>query len=122
MQTTSSFKFSDESLNRRLISLLTKGKIKHSIDKDGAIHYAANVENAVENDLIGSIRDEVFPAWQILTCPSDWAATYREYMVDHDIPFREELSNGELWFLLPQNFRPHRWKLERPMKTQRLAM
>ena len=61
-----------------------------------------------------SIRDKVFPSWQVLTCPKDWIERYRDYMNRHGIPFKEELSDGELWFLIPRKYRPHAWKLDDP--------
>jgi len=117
-----SFKFLDDDLNQRLLALLTKGKIGHRVDKEGVIHYSLDDEEAVENDLICLIRDKVFPSWQVLTCPRDWIVRYEEYMRSHRIPFHEELSNGELWFLLPRKYRPHRWKLDDPVKAERMAM
>jgi hypothetical protein len=122
MHNQNSFKFVDERLNRRLLTLLRKSEVKHSIDKQGVIHYSATVADAVENDLICSIRDEAFPQWQVLTCPPDWIGSYREYMSGHGILFYEELSDGELWFLLPRRFRPHQWKLECPANADRIAI
>lgn len=107
-----SFRFLNKNLNRELIGLLKKAKIDHSIDRDGTVHYSSDDEEVVENDLICSIRDKVFPSWKVLNCPSDWTARYKEYMSHNDIPFQEELSNGELWFLIPGKHRPHSWKLE----------
>jgi hypothetical protein len=111
-----SFRFLDKELNLKLIGLVKKANIDHAIDKEGVIHYSADDEEVVGNDLICSIRDKTLPSWQVLTCPSDWIERYRDYMSRHNIPFREELSNGELWFLIPRKCRPHSWKLERPTK------
>lgn len=108
---TLSFKFLEDDLNRRLIALL-KNEIGHAVDENGVIHYSPRDEWSVENDLIGSIRDRVFSPWQVLSCPKEWAERYRRYMVKHDISFKEELSDGQLWFLLPRKYRPHRWKLD----------
>ena len=107
-----SFKFVDESLNRRLIDLLKKSGVEHCIDKAGVIHYSPNHEELIENELIGSIRARVFPSWQVLTCPRGWTNRYKRYMVQHNIPFKEELAVGRLWFLIPRKYRPHSWKLE----------
>jgi hypothetical protein len=107
-----SFKFLDKELNRELVRLFKKCKIDHSIGTDGTVHYSPDNEEVVGNNLICSIRDKVFSSWQVLTCPPDWTARYQEYMGCHGIPFREELSNGELWFLLPRQYRPHSWKLD----------
>ena|SRR6266487_5362429 len=114
------FKFLDHDLNRRLHILLQKHKIDHFVDKDGAVHYSSNDAEIVDNDFVCPIRDRVFPAWQILTCPTDWIAQYKEYMGNHSVPFEEELSNGVLWFLIPRKYRPHSWKLDPPSRTQRL--
>ncbi len=109
-----SFQFQDAELNRRLIALLKKNAVRHSVDKQGAIHYSPDNVELVENDLISSIRYEVFPSWQILTCPEDWIRCYRDYMARHAIPFTEEIHDGERWFLIPRKYRPHSWKLEEP--------
>src|SRR5438132_11713968 len=97
-----SFRFLDGDLNDRFIALLNKARIKYTIDQVGAAHYSPDDVAIVENELLSSIRHKVFPSWQILTCPRDWAGRYRDYMSGHRIPFREELSNGELWFLIPR--------------------
>jgi len=122
MGKNNSFKFLDDDLNRQLIALLKKAKIKHDIDKHGVVHYSPLDDEFVENDLICSIRDKVFPSWQVLTCPRDWAVRYKKYMSRRGIPFHEEFSNGELWFLLPRTYRPDRWNLLGPANPERLAM
>lgn len=109
-----SFRFVDNDLNHELIRLLKKAKVGHSVDKAGVIHYSEVDGLLVQNDLICSIRDQLLPAWQILTCPPEWRETYRDYMERHHIPYREELSNGELWFLIDRRYRPHAWKLDDP--------
>jgi hypothetical protein len=111
MRSTLSFRFVEDDLNRRLITLLKENAIRHSVDKNGVIHYSPDDEESVENDLISSIRNCVFPSWQVLSCPKNWTKRYKEYMTEHDIPFKEELIDGQLWFLLPQKHRPQRWKL-----------
>ena len=120
MNRISSFRFVDDRLNQRLVSLLKKSKVDHSIDKNGVIHYSARVQEAVEN-LICSVRNRVFRPWQVLTFPTDWTRRYLEYISHRRIPFREELSNGELWLLLPRKYRPHSWKLENFSKKERFA-
>jgi hypothetical protein len=117
MGATLSFRFAEDDLNRRLIALLKRNEIRHSVDKNGVIHYSPEDEELVENDLISSIRTRVFSSWQVLTCPKEWAERYKQYMARHDIPFKEEWSHGQLWFLLPQKFRPHRWKLHEEAAT-----
>jgi hypothetical protein len=111
MSSTLSFRFAEDDLNRRLIARLRKNRIRHSVEENGVIHYSREDEEAVENDLICSIRNRVFPSWQVLSCPKEWTQQYRQYMTHHDIPFTEELVDGQLWFLLPRKYRPHRWKL-----------
>src|SRR5437870_4797416 len=96
------FRFADEALNQRLIQLLAKTGVQHRVAKDGTIHYSPNDEETVENDLISSIRDDVFSGWGILFCPASWAASYREYMSRREIPFKEELRNEQLCFLIPR--------------------
>jgi hypothetical protein len=117
-----SFRFLDDELNRQLLALLKQGEIGHEVGRDGIIRYSPADEEVIENDFICLIRDEVFPSWQLQTCPRSWAVRYRQYMNRHGIPFREELSNGELWFLLPRKYRPHRWKLDEPAKVERMAV
>jgi hypothetical protein len=107
-----SFRFAEDNLNRLLIALLKQHAIKHSVDEEGVIHYAPEDEEAVENDLIPSIRDRLFDDWQVLSCPKEDAERYQHYMARHDIPFKEERIDGQLCFLLPRKYRPHRWKLE----------
>lgn len=120
MQTKRSFRFLDECLNRQLIAAFGKSEIKHAVAKDGTIRYSPADEHAGE-DLICSVRAGVFPSWQILTCPPDWIAVYREYMNDHAIRFHEEIDDGTLWFLLSRRLRPHMWKLDCPMQAERIA-
>src|SRR5438132_14360635 len=119
---SNAFKFLDADLNQRLLNLLRKGKIKHEVGKDGIIYYSSDAEDIIENSFICPVRDQVFPSWQVLTCPRDWAERYKEYMSRHRIPFHEEFSNGEVWFLLPRNYRPGRWKRNDPMKPECMAI
>jgi hypothetical protein len=121
MEKANSFKFLDDDLNQQLMALFKKAKIKHSVSKDGIVCYSPDDEEVVENDLICAIRDKVFPSWQVLTCPREWIKRYKEYMGRHRVPFQEEWSNGEPWFLLPRKYRPHRWKLDGPTKAERVT-
>ena len=111
MPRTCSFKFVDDALNNRLRVLLQKAGIRHTVEKNGSVRYCSADEDLVENDLLSSIRNEVFPSWQVLTCPRGWAARYKQYMTARDIPFKEEVANNKVWFLIPGNYRPHSWKL-----------
>lgn len=112
MTRTRSFKFADDEWNRRLLALMQKAGIPGLIDKEGAVHYSLDDEKAVENDLIRSIRDEMFSSWQIVSCPKIWANRYKDHMIRHDVPFIEELIDGQLCFLIPRKYRPHAWKLD----------
>jgi len=89
---SNAFKFLDDDLNQRLLALLRKDKIKHEVGNDGIIRYSPDEEDVIENNFIFSIRDQVFPSWQVLTCPRDWAERYKEYMSRHRIPFHESDS------------------------------
>ncbi len=106
-----SFRFLDARLNRKLISLFKQERVPHRVDDDGVIHFSSGDEEVVENDLIGPLRASVFPDWQVLTCPGDWTNRYKAYMVSHKIRFTEELADGQLWFLIPGNVKPHFWDL-----------
>ena len=105
-----SFKFMDDRLQRRLLTLLNRESVPCRVDNRGVVHYSSTIERLVQNELISAIRSQAFPKWQILTCPKDWLSRYRKYMVARRIPFQEELSDGQVWFLLPQKYRPHSWK------------
>jgi len=107
------FRFLDDELNRRLLSLLKGKQVEHSVDKAGCIRYSETDEELMDG-LIGTIRANVFPHWQVLTCPEEWVEVYKRYMTDHGIPFRVEWTGDELWFLIPRKYRPHVWKLEEP--------
>src|SRR5207237_6881091 len=114
-----SFRFVDDELNNKLIRRLQKAEARHRVDRSGIVHYSPIDEELVGNDLICSVRDEVFPSWQIVSCPPEWTDSYRHYMTQHEIPFIEEMSGDELRFLIPSRFRPHSWKLEEPVSRQR---
>jgi hypothetical protein len=122
MKKRHTFKFLDDDLNRQFIALMKKTDVPHHVGRDGTVHYSSDDE-VVENEAICSIRDRVFPSWQVLTCPRSWIGSYRTYMSQRRIPFHEELSNGDLWFLLPRKYRPHMWKLDAPpKKAERVAL
>ena len=112
MNRTCTFKFMDENLNRRLLALVKKAQVEHTIDVEGVLHYSAKDEDTIGNELIPSIRDDVFSSWQILSCPPDATERYRHYMRRHDVPFAEELIDNQVCFLLARKYRPHSWKLQ----------
>lgn len=118
----SCFRFLDDRLNKMLIARLSESGIRHSVQKDGTIKYSAEHDSVVENEFISSVRNEAFPSWQVLTCPPEWICSYKRYMLDGSIPYFEELSNGELWFLIPRKFRPQTWKLRVPTEAERVAV
>src|SRR5690242_16234020 len=111
MSLTHSFKFVDEDLNRRFLARVKKTRINHRVDKRGVVHYSPGDDELVESSLLEPIRNEVFSAWQVLSCPADWTERYRQYMARRAIPFEEELANDQVCFLLPREYRPHAWKL-----------
>src|SRR5215813_11508523 len=110
MRRTYSFAFLDNSLQKRLIARVRQHNIPHSIDERMVIHYPSTIELVMGNQIISSIRSEVFPTWQTLSFPRGWAARYRGYLHRRRIPYREEISNGRLGLLIPGNYRPHQWK------------
>ena len=117
MAMTYSFKFVDDVFNRRLIELLTRNRLEHFVGKDGFIRYSPQDVERMENELIRSVRDGVFPSWQIISCPKDWAERYKAYMIQHKVPFAEELIDTQLCFLIPRAYRPHSWRLEGKNKS-----
>jgi len=119
MNRTHSFKFMNDTLNLRLIGLLKKANIDYTVGRDGAIRYSACDERIVGNELIRTIRNGVFSAWQILSCPRDWIERYKRYMRRKHVPFSEELINNQLCLLLPRKYRPHSWKLDEAADSQR---
>lgn len=115
------FRFVDDGLQRKFVEMLAQSGLAHRIDRDGVIHFSPDDEDVIENDLICSIRDAVFPSWQVLTCPPDWVGRYHDYMTEHSVPFQEEVADGERWFLLPRKYRPHSWKLGAGVRPTELA-
>jgi hypothetical protein len=102
----------NDKLNLRLVGLLKKANIDYALGRDGVIHYSSRDEAVVGNELIRTIRKEVFPDWQLLSCPKDWVERYKRYMTDKHVEFSEELINNQQCFLLPRKYRPHSWKVD----------
>ena len=75
------------------------------------LHYSPDDVEIVENELICAIREQVFATWQVVTCPPDWVDRYRQFMTKKGVPFREELADEEVWFLIPRKYRPNLWNL-----------
>jgi hypothetical protein len=80
------------------------------VDDEGLIHYSNSDIDVVENVLINSLRSSVFPTWQVLSCPVDWVKRYERYMQKHGVHYRIEVSDGQVNFLIPGSYNPHRWK------------
>ena len=111
MSESYSFRFADKDLNQRLVALLKRERVEHFVDAEGAVHYAKADEETVGNELIRTLRNRIFPSWQVLSCPRSWADRYKAYMDAHGVPFCEEWINHQLCFLIPRKYRPHSWKL-----------
>lgn len=107
-----SFRFVDQDLNRQLLTLLNESKVPHTLDAEGTIMYSAKYEDVVGSELIPRVRDRQFASWQVLSCPSDWLDRYKLYMNRNHVPFKEEIVDGEVSFLIPGNYRPHSWQLD----------
>src|SRR6266478_354633 len=91
-----SFRFVDNKLNDKLISLIAKSGIKHRIDKEGIIHYSPDDEEVIGNEILPAVRNKLFSSWQIISCPRDWAERYKRYMIRRDVSFVEELIANQL--------------------------
>jgi len=110
----------DEALHQKLLALLrTKAKGKFTVDVNRVVHYSHDHEDLIGNDIICAVREEAFPSWQLVMFPAHWAQSYKDYMTAHDIPFREELRDGQLRLLIPRRYRPHSWKLNPPIAAPR---
>jgi hypothetical protein len=83
----------------------------HAVGVDGRIYYHSSDEESFE-DILAPVRAAAFPAWQVLSSPSDWLQKYRDEMKQRKIPYHEELNNGSVEFLLPRSARPHSWQME----------
>ena len=106
-----SFRFANAALNNELLVRLRMAKVRHSRASDGSIRYWAGDEERFENDVLGPIRDRIFPSWQLVFCPADWAARYKAYMTRHKVPFEEQWTDDQPCFVIPRQYRPHNWKL-----------
>jgi hypothetical protein len=107
---TLAFRFQDEHLNDQLAELLEQRRIQFTRDKKGNIIYDSDFEEIVENEVINSIRDQIFPFWKLLSAPDDWLERYQTYMQINKIPYLVEYADDEMNFLIPGNFNPHRWR------------
>jgi hypothetical protein len=105
-----SFRFVKDALNQKLVSLLRRSDLDHSVAADGRVHYHSGDEERFE-DVLGRVRGDVFPEWQVLSFPQEWANLYRTAMADRAVSYEEELNNGSVEFLLSAHHRPHAWKI-----------
>ena len=79
-------------------------------DENGLIYFDPKDEEAIE-DILARVRNAQFNTWQILSCPSDWVNKYRYEMKRRQVPYFEELNDGQVEFLLPGDQEPHDWEL-----------
>jgi hypothetical protein len=112
-----SFRFVDGGLQADLLARVRSSGALHAVDADGTLRYASLEAELVENELICSVREQVFPDWHLFTLEGDETprprtmALYRAYMVEHGIPFAEEVADGSVWFLLPQGYDSFEWDI-----------
>jgi hypothetical protein len=112
MQYNQWFKFTNKKTNNYLIALLKKSKLDYSIDKDGKIHYSS-CDMIMFEDILCTIRQKIFPSsWQILSFPVEWETKYRQAIKKRKHPYQEEISNGNIKFLIDGNLKPHSWKID----------
>lgn len=105
-----SFRFADDELNRLLITRLRETAVEHAVRPDGGVDYPSDDEERFE-DALADVRGGVFPDWQVLSFPPDWAARYRSALAEHGAEFVEEVNNGEVEFLLAGHHEPHAWEV-----------
>jgi hypothetical protein len=103
------FRFLNDRLNFLFIQMLFGSGLRVIWDENGVIYYDANDEEAIE-DILAKIRSVQFSSWQVLSCPAEWVNKYRYEMKRRQVPFFEELNDGQVEFLLPGDEEPHDWK------------
>jgi hypothetical protein len=107
-----SFRFSDDQLQKRLVTLLEReGSIPYRLGKDDTLFFSEQDEERMENEFINRIRDSVFADWKLLFSPNDYISVYRAYMSSHNVPFKEELFHDKVTFLMPRTYRPSSWRI-----------
>lgn len=113
-----SFRFVDARLQGDLLALVRASAAPHAVEADGTLRYAAADEELVENELICSVRNQVFPDWKVFTLEGDetprprTTARYRAHMAEHGIPFVEELADEFAWFLIPDEHDSFAWDVQ----------
>ena len=106
------FRFKKDLWNDKLIELIKeKAFDKVGISKDGEIFYSYEFEDFIANELISSIRSNMYSSWQVVHCPADCEELYRNYMTKRNISFEEEIRDEKLRFVIHRSYRPHSWKL-----------
>src|SRR5437764_6764170 len=109
MQLSRNFRFLNDRLNCFFIHLMLESGLRVNVDDNGVVYFDPADEGAVE-DLLAKIRGARFDDWQILSCPVDWVNKYRQEMKQREVPYIEELNDGQVEFLLPQKYDPHEWQ------------
>lgn len=110
MRLDRSFRFADENLNRLLLVRMKQARIDHRVEKE-TVYYSAEDEEKFE-DVLTPIRSEGLGPWQVLSCPPDMVDRYRRAMEQREVPYEEEINNGNVEFLIPLARRPHSWKFD----------
>src|SRR5947209_5453848 len=106
------FRFLDSHRNYDLQRRLQQANIPFKRDDKDNVCFSAGDEERIENEIIRPMRDQRFPSWQLLFCPRNWAARYREYMTQHNVPFEEQWVDNDPCFLIPRKCQPHRWNIQ----------
>ena len=109
-----SIRLAKPSLNLPLVTQLTKQMVPFSVDKEGTVWYSKQFDELVDVKILPPLRSHLFPRWQVLSFPPEWAGVYRNYMQRRRVRFESEWINGQLVFLLPASYRPHTWNLPDP--------
>lgn len=104
-------RLNNATLNVPLVDRLRAGAVPHAVAADGIVRYSSADDKRVENGPLQHVRDAAFPSWQLRFSPADAAPRYRAYMAAHRVPFEEQWADGQPCFLLPRQYRPHRWQL-----------
>lgn len=106
------FKFLNEKLQKKLISLLRKkAKNKFKILPSLYIEYDEKDVDLIENQLICSVRVSVFPNWQIVTASNNSFAFQME-LQKRKVSFELEIKNFDIRFLINKKYKPHAWKID----------
>jgi hypothetical protein len=111
----SRFRLCDESLQRELLARVARSAVPHAVEPDGTLRYASENREEIEDEFICSLRQSLFPEWGIFTLEGDGhprprtTALFREYMLNHGIPFVEEAHDGFAWFLVAQEHDSFAW-------------